>query len=155
MIDLSLSLFGDTNIYTDYLEFFKDKRKLKPTTVVVHITVAINVVKFNISKSSPALSPGFSPVIQTYQSFQRQFQREGIMLAKHSKEGLTSKSTKQFYFEHVLETLRSLREKYFESTGIVKNRNLHDLVLLATFVGGIPNCKELRKFREIYRFSTR
>ena len=135
------------------MEFFKDERKLKPTTLVAHIIVVINVVKFNISKSSPALSPGFSPVILTYQSFQRQFQREGIMLAKRSKEGLTSKSTKQFYFEHVLEILQSLRDKYFEPTVIVKNRNLHDLVLLATFVRGIPGrCKQLRKFREILSF---
>ena len=148
MIDLSLSLFSDTNIYTDYLEFLKDKRKLKPTTLVAHIIVAINVVKFNISQSSPSLSPAFSPAIQTYQSFQCQFHREGIMLAKRSKEGLTSKSTKQFYFEYVLETLRSLRDKYFESTGLVKNRNLHDFVLLATFVCGIPGqSKELRTMR--------
>ena len=148
MIDLSLSLFSDTNIYTDYLEFLKEERMLKPTTLVAHIIVAINVVKFNISQSSPSLSPALSPVVETYHSFQRQFQREGIMLAKRSKEGLTSKSTKQFYFEHVLETLRSLRDKYFESTGLVKNRNLHDFVLLATFVRGIPGrSKELRTMR--------
>ena len=148
IMNLSLSLLSDTNIYTDYLEYLRDERKLKPTTLVAHIIVAINVVKFNISQNSPSISPEFSPVVQSYQSFQRQFQREGVMLAKRSKEGLTSKSTKQFYFEHVLTTLRSLRDKYFESTGLVKSRHLHDFVFLATFVRGIPGrSKELRTMR--------
>ena len=61
-------------------------------------------------------------MIQAYQSFQYQFQRESSVLAKRSKEGLTSKSTKQFYFVHVLETLRSLRDYYFESAGLIKER---------------------------------
>ena len=80
-------------------------------------------------------------MIQAYQSFQRQFQRESSVLAKRSKEG-------QFYFPHVLETLRSLRDKYFESAALTKNRHLHDFILLATFVRGIPGrSKELRTMR--------
>ena len=146
--ELRLSVFSNSTLYTDYLEHLRDTRKLKPSTLVAHITVAINVVKFNIAVSNSSLNPSFSSVIQAYQSFQRQFQRESSVLAKRSKEGLTSKSTKQFYFAHVLETLRSLRDKYFESAGLIKNRHLHDFVLLATFVRGIPGrSKELRTMR--------
>ena len=87
-------------------------------------------------------------MIEAYQSFQHQFQRESSVLAKRSKEGLTSKSTKQFYFAHVLETLRSLRDKYFESAALIKIRHLHDFILLAKFVRGIPGrSKELQTMR--------
>ena len=143
-----MSLLSNGSLYTDYLEHLRDSRKLKPSTFVANITVAINVVKFNIAVSNSSLNPSFSSVIQTHQSFQHQFQRENSVLAKRSKEGLASKSTKQFYFAHVLETLRSLKDKYFESDGLIKNRHLHDFVLLATFVRGIPSrTKELRTMR--------
>ena len=146
--ELRLSLFSNGSLYTDYLEHLRDSRKLKPSTLVAHITAAINIVKFHIAVNNSSLNPSFSSVIQTYQSFQRQFQRESSVLAKRSKEGLASKSIKQFYFAHVLETLRSLRDKYFESDGLIKNRHLHDFVLLATFVRGIPGrTKELRTMR--------
>ncbi len=149
IVDLKLSLFSDTKLYTDYLEYLKEQRKLKPSTLVAHIIIAINIVKFNLAQSNcTSMSPGFSPAIQALQSFQRQFHREASMLAKRSREGLTKKSSKQFYFAHVLETLRSLRDKYFESTGLAKNRFLHNFVLLATFVRGLPGrSKELRTMR--------
>ncbi len=143
---LSLDLFNNIQLFTEYLEHLKDVRKLKPSTLVATITAAINVVKFNLSNSDT--NPSSSPQIQSYQSFQRQFQRESTMLAKRSKEGLTSKSTQQFYFAHVLETLRSIRDRYFESNGLNKSRHLHDFVLLATFVRGIPGrSRELRTMR--------
>ena len=40
------------------------------------------------------------------------------MISKLNKEGFTTKACKQFYFAHVLETLRNLRDKYFETTGL-------------------------------------
>ena len=94
--ELRLSLFSNSSLYTDYLEHLRDSRKLKPSTLVANITVAINVVKFNIAVSNSSLNLSFSSVIKAYQSFQRQFQRESSVLAKRSKEGLTSKPTKQF-----------------------------------------------------------
>lgn len=70
--------------------------------MVAHIICATSLT---YHKAILPLAQIFSPVVQSYQSFLRQFQREGVMLAKRSKEGLTSKSNKQFYFERVLETL--------------------------------------------------
>ena len=143
---LSLDLFNNIQLFTEYLEYLRDERKLKPSTLVANITCSINIVKFNLSNSST--NPSSSPPVQAYQSFQRQFQRESTMLAKRSKEGLTGKSVQQFYFAHVLETLKSIRDKYFESKGLKKNRHLHDFVLLATFVRGIPGrSRELRTMR--------
>ena len=82
---------------------------------------------------------------QAYQSFQRQFQTQSSMFAKCWKEGLASKSTKQFYFAHVLGTSRSLGDYYFVSTGLIKDRRrLCNFILLATFIHGIPgHSKEL------------
>jgi hypothetical protein len=133
---LLLDHFNNVELFTKYLEHLKDARKLKPSTLVTTITAAINVVKFNLRNSST--DPSSSAPIQSYKSFQRQFQRESTMLAKRSKEGLAGKSTRQFYFAHILETLRSIRDRYFESKGHKKGRHLHDFVLLTTFVRGIP-----------------
>ena len=144
---LSLDLFNNIELFTEYLEHLKDERKLKPSTLVATVTSAINVVKFNLSNSS-STNPNSSPQIQSYQSFQRQFQKESTILAKRSKEGLSGKSTEKFYFAHVLETLRGIRDRYFETTGLNKSRHLHDFVLLATFVRGIPGrSKELRTMK--------
>ena len=62
------------------------------------------------------------------------------------KEGLCfTKSSQQFYFAHVLETLRHLRDMYFDSKGIAKARHLHDFVLLALYVRANPGrSKEIR-----------
>ena len=82
--------------------------------MIAHLVIG-NIVKSNLANSACSISPEYSPLIQTYQSFQHQFNREASMLAaKRSKEGLTFKSAKQFYFQRVLETLRCLRDKYFE-----------------------------------------
>ena len=57
--ELRLSVFSNSTLYTDYLEHLRDTRKLKPSTLVAHITVAINVVKFNIAVSNSSLKSVF------------------------------------------------------------------------------------------------
>lgn len=54
--------------------------------MVAHLVNAINIVKFNLANSDCSISPEYSPAIQTYQSFQRQFNREASMLVKRLKE---------------------------------------------------------------------
>lgn len=147
--DLSLTLFNNVELYTRYLEYLKDTRKLKPSTLVAHIIVSINVVKYNFAIFQPATNASQSREVLAYQAFQRQFQKESLILAKSAKEGLlTSKASRQFYFAHILETLRSIRDKYYETNGLQKSRHLHDFVLLATYLRAIPGrSKEMRTMK--------
>lgn len=146
--NLSLSLFSDANLYTKYIKYITEVRKLKPSTVVNFLSVAINVVKYNVKTRDPGADPEKAPEIHSYRSYQRHFQRESYLLAKCEKEGLTKKSSQQFYFAHVLETLRNLRDKYFESSGIHKARHLHNFVLLALYMRAMPGrSKEIRSLQ--------
>ena len=46
---LTLALFNDIELYTSYIEYLKGTRKLIPSTIVAHLIIAVNVVKFNIA----------------------------------------------------------------------------------------------------------
>ena len=71
--------------------------------------------------------------------------RQARMIAKRGKKGLCMKKASQrFYFNHILDTLRNLRAKIFETTGVAKARNLHDFVMLATYVRASGRSKETR-----------
>ena len=144
--DISLSLFNDVHLFTSYIEYLRDDRKLMPSTITNFLTVAINVVKFNLVQVDESADTDKAPQVQSFRAFQRQFQRESYQIAKRKKEGLCfTKSSQQFYFAHVLETLRHLRDKYFDSKGIAKARHLHDFVLLALYVRANPGrSKEIR-----------
>lgn len=148
MSNLSLSLFNDTNLYTKYLQYLKDVRKLKPSTIVNFLTVAINVVKYTKNMHDPGVDIERLPEIQAYRSFTRQFSKQSYILKTRSKEGFDKKSSQKFYFAHVLETLRNLRDKYFESSGLEKARYLHNFVLLALYIRANPGrSKELRTLK--------
>jgi hypothetical protein len=55
------------------------------------------------------------------------------------------KASQRFYFNHILDTLRNLRAKIFETTGVAKARHLHDFVMLATYTRVNPGrSKEIR-----------
>ncbi|WP_317582637.1 hypothetical protein, partial [Streptococcus pyogenes] len=45
---LSLSLCNDTDLVVEYVNFLKDKRKLKPSTISRTLSVMLSVVKFNL-----------------------------------------------------------------------------------------------------------
>ncbi|XP_028394270.1 uncharacterized protein LOC114545159 [Dendronephthya gigantea] len=147
---LTLDLFNNIELYTSYVEYLKGTRNLKPSTIVAHLIIGINVLKFNLANFQPNSpdSENASRTISALQSFQRHFQHESSMISKLHKEGFTSKATQQFYFAHVLETLRNIRDKYLETHGLEKSRHLHDFVLLATYLRAIPGrSKELRTMK--------
>lgn len=145
MPNLSLSLFNDTNLYTKYLEYLRDVRKLRPSTIVNFLTVAINVVKYTKKIHDPLVDIERAPEIQAYRSFTREFSKQSYILKRRMKEGFDKKSCKKFYFAHILETLRNLRDKYFESRGLEKVRHLHNFVLFALYLRAMPGrSKEIR-----------
>ena len=144
--DLSLSLFNDSELFTSFIEYLRDVRKLKPSTIANFLGVAISVVKYNVVTNDATADPENAPQIRAYRSFQRRFLQDAYQLSKREKEGFSKKSSQQFYFAHVLETLRNLRDKYLECGGGVKKfRHLHDFVLLALYLRAMPGrSKELR-----------
>jgi hypothetical protein len=76
MSNLSLSLFNDTKLYTKYIEYLKDVRKLKPSTIVNFLTVAINVVKYTKKMHDGAVDIECAHEIQAYRSLMHQFSKE-------------------------------------------------------------------------------
>ena len=59
------------------------------------------------------------------------------------------KASQRFYFNHILDTLRNLRAKIFETTGVAKARHLHDFVMLATYTRVNPGrSKEIRTLQD-------
>ena len=55
------------------------------------------------------------------------------------------KASQRFYFNHILDTIKNLRAKIFETTGVAKARHLHDFDMLATYTRVNPGrSKEIR-----------
>jgi hypothetical protein len=121
-----------------YSKNIEKMSKLKPSTIVNFLTVAINVVKYTKKMHDAAVDFERVPEIQAYRSFTCQFSKENYILKTHSKEGFDKKSSEKFYFPHVLETLCNLRDKYFESGGLEKVRYLHNFV----YVRAMPGCSK-------------
>ena len=135
--DLCLNICNDEEIVSDFVIYLRKVRKLMPTTISSILTVLINVVKYNF-RNDPVLSIQ-APQLIAYRRLQRQFAKQGRFLAKTAKEGLTSKSSKKFYFALILETLRNLKAKHFESSrAIEKSRHLHDFVLISLYLRAMP-----------------
>lgn len=146
IVQLTLSLYNDVTLFSKYVTYLRNVRKLMPSTIVATLTVAINVIKFNFC-DDPTYLRNCSQILE-YRTVQRQLAKEARILARQSKEGLTKKSTQQFYFAHILEVLRNLRTNYLESSGIKKARYLHDFVLLATYLRAMPGrSKEIRTLK--------
>lgn len=135
--DLHLTLCNDEDIVSAYVSYLSNERDLMPSTIISILTVLINVVKFNLANNPSRLSN--SPELSAYRRLQRQLSKEARLLSKRNKEGLGKKSSQQFYFAHILEVLRKLREKYFEEpNGMKKARYLHDFTMLATYLRAMP-----------------
>jgi len=141
---LSLDLFNNNAIISEYVDYLSKVRKLMPNTINAHLTAIINVIKYNFREDWSAVNT--SKAIMSCRAFQRQLSRQARMIAKRSKEGLCMKKRSQeFYFNHILDTLRNLRSKIFETAGIQKARHLHDFVMLATYLRVNPGrSKEIR-----------
>ena len=146
--NLSLKLVSDVSLFTSFIEHLRDERKLMPSTLSNYLSAAINVVKYNIVLEDQNADPDNSPKVRSYRQFIRQFQRENYRLTKRKKEGLCTQYNQKFYFVHILETLRKLRDKYFETKGLVKARFLHDFVMLALYIRANPGrSKEIRTLK--------
>ena len=61
-----------------------------------------------------------------------------------------NKSSQQFYFNHILDTIRNLRAKIYETSGVQKARHLHDFVMLAMYLRVNPGrSKEIRTLQVV------
>lgn len=140
--NLSLSLCNDTELVVEYVRFLRENRKLKPSTLSRTISVIISVVKFNFRHV--VINHDHVPHIIFLRRLQSQLDREGRLLSKTHKEGLTGKA-RSFYHAHILEAAKSLRCKYEENSGRVSARHLHDFLIISLFITVMPGrSKELR-----------
>ena len=133
---LSLSIFNSEAVVSDYVAYLSKSRKLMPSTISSHLSVAINVIKYNY-RDDPVSSHCCSQIL-AHRRVQRQLTRQARLFSKRAKEGLTTKSSQQFRLAYVLETLRNLRQKYLESKGVAKARFLHDFVVISTYLRAMP-----------------
>ncbi len=115
-----------------------------PNTINAHITAIINVIKYLFRENWAALDS--DRAYGSCKSLQRQLSRQARMIEKRNREGISMKTSSQrFYFNHILDTIRNLRDKMFETSGIQKARHLHDFVMLATYLRVNPGrSKEIR-----------
>ena len=123
-------------VYSDYVAYLSKSRKLMPSTISSHPSVAINVVKYNY-RDDP-VSPHYCSPILTYRKVQRQLTRQARLFSKRAYKGLTGKSPQRFHLAYVLETLRNLHEKYLEAGGVAKARFLHNFGLISTYLRTMP-----------------
>ena len=133
---LSLSIFNSEAVVSDYVAYLSKSRKLMPSTISSHLSVAINVVKYNY-REDPVSSQCSSQIL-AYRRVQRQLTGQVRLFSKRAKEGLTTKSSQQFHLAYVIGTLRNLHEKYSEVGGVAKTRFLHDFVVISTCLRAMP-----------------
>ena len=141
---VTLDIFNTDTLICEYVDYLSKVRKLMPNTITAHLSCIINVIKYNFREDWSALDS--CKAVMSCRSYQRQLSRQAKMIAKRGKEGLCiKKASKRFYFNHILDTLRNLRAKIFETTGVAKARHLHDFVMLATYIRVNPGrSKEIR-----------
>ena len=72
--DISLSLFNYVHLFTSYIEYLRDTGSScrLPHTVTNFLTVAINVVKFNLVQVDQNADTFKAPQVQSFRAFQRQ-----------------------------------------------------------------------------------
>ena len=154
IIPLSLSIFNSEAVVSDYVAYLSKSRKLMPSTISSHLSVAINVIKYNY-RDDPVSSHCCSQIL-AHRRVQRQLTRQARLFSKRAKEGLTTKSSQQFRLAYVLETLRNLHQKYLEAKGVAKARFLHDFVLISTYLRAIPSrSSEIQSLKLLYSFGNR
>jgi hypothetical protein len=131
---LTLDVCNDDKMISEYVDYLSKTRKLMPNTITVHLSAIINVIKYLFRENWAALES--NSAYSSCKSLQRQLSRQARMITKRNREGIcTMKGSQQrFYFNHILDTIRNLRDKIFETSGIQKARHLHDFVMLATYL---------------------
>ena len=128
-----LGLFNDDTLICEYVEFLPKVRKLMPNTITAHLTAIINVIKYNSREDWSAYDQ--CTAILSCRSFQRQFSRQAKLISRRSKEGICmKKSSQQFFFNPILDTIRNFEAKIYETSGVQKARHFHDFVMLAMYL---------------------
>ena len=148
---LDLSLVDDANIVQAYVTYQLEERKLNVSTVVRTLTALINLAKFVHRNSSDVDS---CVELIRLKNVQRQLSQRQYSYQLAVKAGLANKETSTtFMFEHLGETIKSLRQKVDSFRGSPEHtRILHDFVLLSLYVtsmcGRSKEMRTLELFRE-------
>ena len=104
-----------------------------PNTITAHLTAIINLIKYNLREDWSTYDQ--CKAILSCRSSQRQLSRQAKLISRRSKEGICmKKSSQQFFFNPILDTIRNLEAKIYETSGVQKVRHLHDFVMLAMYL---------------------
>ena len=140
---LDFRLVENVDIVQSYTTYQIEERKLNISTVVRTITALINLCKF-LHRSSEDLDSCASLV--RLKNVQRQLSERQHRYQLAVKAGLCDDKTPSFMFQHILDTIKSLKDKVDCSKGKPGHiRMLHDFLMIALYVTSMcGRSKELR-----------
>ena len=140
---LDFTFVNDVDVVQAYITYQLDFRQLNISTIVRTITVLINLAKY-IHRASEDIDSCVQLV--RLKNVQRQ---QSHHLA--TKAGLCGK-TSTFVFQHLLDSIKSLREKVYSYRGSPRHtRLLHDFVLISLYVTSM--CGRSKEIRTLQLFN--
>lgn len=147
---LVLSLVDDVDIIQAYTNYQLEERKLNITTVVRTITALINLAKY-VHRASDDLDTCVELV--RLKNVQRQLSQKQHAYNLASKAGLCDNNgTSSFVFQHVLDTIKSLKEKVDGRMNSPQHtRLLHDFVMISLYITSM--CGRSKELRTLELFS--
>ena len=148
---LDFTFVNDVDIVQAYINYQLEERKLNISTVVRTITALINLVKY-VHRASEDIKSCVQLV--RLMNVQRQLSHRQQSYRLATKAGLCKKETSTFIFQHLLDAIKSLREKVDSYRGSPRHtRILHDFVLISLYVTCM--CGRSRELRTLQLFNER
>jgi uncharacterized oligopeptide transporter (OPT) family protein len=140
---LDFTFVNDVDIVQAYITYQLDVRQLNISTVVQTITALINLAKY-IHRASEDIDSCIQLV--RLKNVHRQLSQRQQSYRLATKAGLCGNKTSTFMFQHLLDTIKSLREKIDSYRGSPRHtRILHDIVLIWLYFMSMCGClKEMR-----------
>ena len=140
---LDFSIVDDVDIVQSYITYQLEERQLNISTVVRTIIALINLCKF-VHRRSENLDSCVHLV--RLKNIQNQLSQRQHSYQLAAKAGLCADKSPSFMFRHILDTIKSLKEKVDcskEKPGHV--RMLHDFIMIALYVTSMcGRSKEVR-----------
>jgi hypothetical protein len=146
---LDFTFVNDVDIVQAYITYQLDVRQLNISTVVRTITALINLAKY-IHRASEDIDSCIQLV--RLKNVQRQLSQRQQSHRLVTKAGLCGNKTSTFMFQHLLDTIKSLREKVDSYRGSPRHtRILHDFVLIWLYV--MSMCGRSKEIRTLQLFN--
>jgi hypothetical protein len=146
---LDFTFVNDVDVVQAYITYQLEIRLLNISTVVRTITALINLAKY-IHRASEDIDSCVQLV--RLKNVQRQLSHRQQSHRLATKAGLCGNKTSTFVFQHLLDTIKSLRDKVDSYRGSPRHtRILHDFVLISLYVTSM--CGRSKEIRTLQLFN--